>query len=1137
MSLDMRNVIPYDQWQGRVRLSTRPGLTPIDMFSAGDGEGDGGDSDTEGEIQCIVPCANYADDGSGEQIRTDRLLLVINGQLWQKVSGDVPTRVTTAGTTHFITTGHVSGVQFKGYAYFCDGTNYKKVDLTDEALVDTDVTDWATDCEGTPSGPCTVEHDTPTGTNRARLLVKFGARLAMAGVIGAEEVWFLSAIDDADDWDPDTGGATDSIAGGTSSALGYGTIGEPIEALIPFGQSGLLICGRSSITYLTSDPAFDGTLQMMSRSLGMVSPNAWCPGPGQSAFVLTEEGLLFLEPNIFAVDKSHLVSRGRLDSYFGARSWQDLRVTLVHDVTRSGVWIWLNDINFPETSQHLFYSYATDGFFPVEMSHPRFTGATVGVHAAVANGAGEIGQTMPIFGSDRGVLATFDPVVLCGSDGHKSSHQPANSYTDGTLSALLPAVAEPQRIESHVSIGPLVSPEPSNILIREVTVEAALDEYLPNTQVKGTTSRPRIELIYGESPQGAVGASVTAVTLTKEDEIVLDGEFWDADDEDVVIDGGVWGADWEQADDAGLANGTPWDDDMGVDGGGASRAWDQERWIANDLFNAPDERQYEPVNDSGMVLAREPWPGAADPSRWVVRGPLAGANHDTGEDAGVATEDPVQYVQAMASDGTLPFDLNGLEFHGVAQCYVDAAGSEQCITYSGGSPFGTFDNDVTNGQWNVITDSTYDDGFFRTDRFTTHQADVVDVNLLDLGCLVFGKGNRRRCRVRTQAAFIRVRGVTAGGMNPDADNTSGHPFVLEGITVEADQVGLRRDVEDVSCAGASLPSTLPDIPEGSEPRLGVCCNGGTCTNELMQDCQASGGVWLGALEDIGFTCDDEPCSTTDPLDGACCWQEVDGSYQCEQFSYAYCLILSNSTWHGAGTTCGNVTDCERGKCCFCDGDCGPADGHDVYGCCANMTQAGCTAAGGNAWTAGVTCQSDPCCTPLPDSIVPCCVCDDQHNGCIELTVAECVERGGTPNVGATACNDNMCEVPCVYKCDEMDLSWYCEMMTPFACTNSGGQYYNGADECTCAELETLGYCCAPPKTPGDPSICLGLMPRLQCTQNGPNYTWHDLPTIPCVCGEQPDCGGVPIYDDDCAPIGRAGPCNPPPTTYKCRDEC
>jgi hypothetical protein len=1000
------------------------------------------------------------------------------------------------------------------------------------------------------------------------------------------------------------------------------------------------------------------------------------------------------------------------------------------------VWIFLNDSDSPSDSQHLFYSYATDGFFPIKFVHPRFTGATVGIHASISSGEGESGQSIPLFGSADGMLATFDPTIICGSDGHKSSFTSGNSYTDATLTALDPLVAPLQRVESWVSIGPLAAPEPTNILIREVTVESGLDEYIPDTATKGATSSPRVELVYGESPQEAIGSAVAGVYVSRADEIILDCGYWDAPDSvEVTLDGGIqhggaiatftfgdtefndtnnetitlintaglsrtyvikndFGASSALEFNAGVSatvaaanfktavetasghNGTilvsvvaaahgaqgavtlkqaaagtagnttiahsgGWDalcdanppaafsggntaplgyresndtggllgtasDDTAIDGGYAVRPWTQQRWTANDLFAKPSGRTYEPISDNGWYLKREAWPTSTDSDRWVFRAPMGGKHYDGLTDTGVST--PVSYVQQADSTGLFPVSLLGQEFHGYGRFYikpvgatatftlgdtefddtnnetitlVDTAGTPrtyvckndygasgalewnaggsatasaanfkavveastghngtitvsvvagavtmtQVVTGSGGNTniehssgwdalcdvnvaatftggtssatqaingvtgsghpaagdgeFGTFDSNPASGtQWDGVTETWADHkGFFKADKLTTQATVFEEVSLLDLGCLTIGRGNRRRCRVRAQAAFVRVRGVKDGGQNTYADETSGHPFVLEGVTVEAEAVGPRRQVDTPVCDGTYTGTIIPDEPADIENELGACCDSsdGTCTEVLESACTGN-NIWHGPIVDGFSRCADITCNVvpTSP----CCYRTTAGidAYECEIYTETYCNSLLDSTWHPEFTACSQVTDCVIDFCCFeCFGE--------------DTTQQECLD-GGGIWGA-----TPPCCESDPPGA--CCECGT----CTEVsTESECPTGTFYPD---TLCANVVCRGACISTTDSCADT--CTFTTPSACAASGGVFYAGRScigEEGCPTVEGLGHCC---KDDG----CNGqLYTPEECSHLGGSW----LALSCCSDGTVIGCGGVKICD-------------------------
>jgi len=1090
MSLSMNNMIPYDQYQGRLRLGTRPAFQVAEWMGTGSGTIFGG---TDYPIQSLTFCSGYADDGAGTQVKVDRTIVVAGGRVFQILPGGSATAISSGAI--FNTTGRVSAVQFKDFVYFCDGGtggtgatetdhHYYKLSLAKKTPVSGDITAWSDDlnaAQSDTSGPNTVSTQIGSNYHVASMAVKMGARLAMAGVIGAEETWFLCAIDDPEDWNPSAGnGATaDAVAGGTNAADGYGTIGEPIEALVPFGQSGLIIAGRTSLTYLTGDPVISDTAMLtMSRSLGIAGRDAWCAGPDQGVFILTEEGLLFLQPNMFAVDKSALVSRNRLDSFFATRRWDKITPVLVHDVARSGVWIWLNNSESPQQSEHLFYSYATDGFFPVTMEHSSFSGAVCGTPTVMNPN----GSTSVVFGGDYGIIGTFDDEVVCGSDGLNAPWVTASTWHNGDSARQVDRseqvnkdAAITHRIESEVSVGPLFVPEPNELLVREVTVESGNDEYLPDSVMLGQTNKPRVELVYGESVQSAVGNDVSHITVAKSMELIVDGGYYDADSETYIVDGGVWSTGnsrWEEANATGNANGTVWGDDQGLDGGGASRVWASSAWQAETLFVAEEDRKYYPVIDNGFYMERIPYPSSGSSKRWVIRHTETGATYNDNPTGGT-TSAPIHYVQKQdpPESGNYPLSIHRQTFRGESRPRTDD-GILVYGTHPANSEFGTFDDSFTypdpNGykQWDGIIDTTtYAD--FRKDEFITAAGTSDDVNILDMGCLDKGRGNRRRCRVRALVAFVRIRGSKNGDGNEKALATSGHPFVVERITVEADALSPRNDVAAESCFGSGTGDTGSPAtdPTTGELFLGACCVNGVCNDNggrgmSPADCAALGGSWVKntfCTPVAGQT--QLNCTTL----GACCYQPGVTEFDkvCEQLPEGACARLPESTWT-ANTPCSAI-DCTLGRCCFCD------EQHELYGHCAATLESVCTEAGGTSWTSGQDCEyNDPgedCC--INEAIGPCCLFDLSN--------------------GKYTCNNGQTQEQCdSLASDGIMTTW----LPQFGCDGCG---------------EPL-LCCL--NLGNDDWDCIGVYTCEVCATIAkvhPNYDGTLIP--PFRCSDQPDPGG------------------------------
>lgn len=486
---DILNMIPMDPFRRRLRLATRPGFNRAYKFASG-------------QVQCLVRTSAF--NGSPPVIK-DRVFIVNAGKIWRLDPGDTaPTQITNAALSTaavFQTTGRVEAVQRGQYLYFVDGRVYRKVDLFANPPI------WS-NWEHGSHGPEDNVTNTVGGTAyTATLIALYGTRLVLAGVAQKENIWWMSDVQDPDDWS----GATapdDAIAGNTGV---WGVPGDEIVALIPFGQGSIIFAGKRSMSMLTRDPVFgDAAIQQMSRTVGIVGPRAWCNGPEKTVYVMGQDGLYRLSPNDFNIDRGQLVSLNRLDAFFNTVKWEDINCTLSYDVERRGLWVFLTRIDQPDSSTHLFYSDQTDGFFPVRLYDPTFRGAYSTCQMLTTDGRNQVA----LFGSLDGQIGFFDQKIIAGIDGYPAA---------GFISTISTGEAIGQRIESRASIGPMVSTQPGLAFCNEVQIELAADQYLPDIAVKGSAPNPAAFLLSAETAQEAIAESLNGVLVSDVLSITADG--------------------------------------------------------------------------------------------------------------------------------------------------------------------------------------------------------------------------------------------------------------------------------------------------------------------------------------------------------------------------------------------------------------------------------------------------------------------------------------------------------------------------------------------------------------------------------------------------------------------------------------
>jgi hypothetical protein len=359
---------------------------------------------------------------------------------------------------------------------------------------------------------------------RASLLVRFGGRLALSGFTPSPNNWFLSKINDVDDWIPGSGTANeDAVAGNLSTK--FSIPGEPIVALIPMAESGLLFAGRHTMTYLSADPVFDTQARMieLSRSVGIVSAKAWCVSDAQTVYIMAQDGLYRVRPNEFQVTQSGRITGGRLDSFFQSQKFDKLNCSLGFDPEIQNIYCILSRTDLPSSSTHLVYSQATDSFWAIRTGWTAFQAPScIGEFPF-----GDARSPVLALGSTSGYLGWFDRNLTSGVDG-----QAATGYKGaGSPFTVDNNQAAAQKIVSALTIGPVVSPNLSQVMLRDMRVELTMDEpqeeqdfNSPNVRLTG----PFLSILSGQTAEEAIGEAIVNVTVT-----------YDPSFPAVVLDGGV----------------------------------------------------------------------------------------------------------------------------------------------------------------------------------------------------------------------------------------------------------------------------------------------------------------------------------------------------------------------------------------------------------------------------------------------------------------------------------------------------------------------------------------------------------------------------------------------------------------------
>ena len=195
------------------------------------------------------------------------------------------------------------------------------------------------------------------------LIAFYRDRLVLAGQPIAPQAWFMSRQGTPTDWlysDTDAAAAT---AGTTANA---GQVGEALTALIPFNDDFLIFGCTSSLWVMRGDPKAGGSLDNISRDVGIVGGGrAFCFGPQSELIFLSRHGLYMLPPG--ATGTPTEISRDNLPREMINIDPVSYTVLMAYDHADRGVHIYLTPIADKE-QKHFFFDYMTKSFWPVKLT-------------------------------------------------------------------------------------------------------------------------------------------------------------------------------------------------------------------------------------------------------------------------------------------------------------------------------------------------------------------------------------------------------------------------------------------------------------------------------------------------------------------------------------------------------------------------------------------------------------------------------------------------------------------------------------------------------------------------------------------------------------------------------------------------
>lgn len=719
------NMMPSDVWNGRTRISTRNGTQLYNL----------------GGVQFMGTFRAYI---GGSLV--EKIIFVRAGKIYYADPRSNLTATATVfpgqTTEKLNTTGLVEGVQFNEYFYFVDGTNYTKVLLTDTT---TGVSVWG-DTVGTHKGPYHTDPTVSPAGNRATLICRWGARVVLSGYKKTPNVWFACAPDKVaatgasdDGWSgTDFIGAMSGIGGTVSTA--YGTLGDPIVAIFPFAQSGLMFACTNSFSFLTTDPIFEEQVALVSltKSIGIAGQRAYCQSQEKGAFILANDGLYFINANDFNFNRGNRVSAGRLDSFFlrldfgtpaiggtSSLAGGTLRSLTTEQGSASGATSktqtpegGLTDESTAEkvelgtAASSLTGSVSTGDVFPCLCYDPDREGVWIFLSVSGVENASlhlyydlKTDSFWPQRFSDPNIYAPTSAsyvgtsrtksgrLFLGGSQSISIIDRSFPIGVDGWDAEMTDEDQRRQFVRSSLTVGPVIGQLPYRVMLNEVRIDLGDDQYEVPNDFNDLSQSPIVSVTKGDTAQTALGLQTDSLFVINLNPLVIDGGDASGAGPTPLYDGGT------------IATPSP----NNIDGRFAVRPFGQ--YTQDDPFASGTTRVYNgPAN----------WVIKWDGTQWII-------------------EDSVTLVNEY----------------------------EQ-ITDDPGSPDGAM---ITMTQNPVSPDDK--------DNADVSGASFPEAEVQEIGTLVAGRNTAKKCRIRGEAMYITIA-------------SDGKPWTIERMSVIVSQVGKSR---------------------------------------------------------------------------------------------------------------------------------------------------------------------------------------------------------------------------------------------------------------------------------------------------------------------------------------------------------
>ena len=194
-----------------------------------------------------------------------------------------------------------------------------------------------------------------------RLVALYRDRIVWAGGDLLPHVWYASRQGDPYDYDYSQEDSAAAIMAQSSIA---GQLADPITALIPHSDECLIFGCYNSLWIMRGDPGYGGTLDQLSRKIGIVSSKAWCRTPDDMVVFLSADGLYVMPAGCAGFPSS--LSRERLPDELLCLNSSRESIHLEYDTVHRGVHIFATKRD-GSTSPHWWFDWESKSFWRMSL--------------------------------------------------------------------------------------------------------------------------------------------------------------------------------------------------------------------------------------------------------------------------------------------------------------------------------------------------------------------------------------------------------------------------------------------------------------------------------------------------------------------------------------------------------------------------------------------------------------------------------------------------------------------------------------------------------------------------------------------------------------------------------------------------